>query len=196
MEIKKKIIVIDLETTGFSPVKNEITEIGFVVLDGRTLENMGGFNTLVKIEGRVPGKITELTGISNDMTEKFGLPKDMVGEYLRGALEDSVLVAHNASFDFSFLAEHFDIDPKFYYDTLSLSRIVYPDEKKHNLKDVCARLGISLEGHHRALNDAMATADVLKHMLLERNAWKSMNVLHGGGRGIRYKPTYTRGTFK
>ena len=196
MEIKKKLIVIDLETTGFSPFANEITEVGFVILDGKTFEVMGSFDSLVNIEGKIPQKVVQLTGITNAATEKYGLPKEVVGEYLKHAIKDSILVAHNASFDFSFLSAQFGIDPEYFYDTLSLSRIAFPQEKKHNLETVCGRLNVSLEGHHRALNDAMATAEVLKRLLTDHDMWRNINTLHTGGRGLNFKPTHTKNIIK
>ena len=192
LEIKKKIVVLDLETTGFSPFSEEITEVGFVTLDGGTLEVMGMFDSLIDIKGKIPQKVASITNINNEMTKKFGLPKEVVGTYLREALKDAIVVAHNASFDFSFLAHHFDVEPDYFYDTLSLSRIAFPDEKKHDLKTVCQRFSVPLDGHHRALNDAMATAVILKVLLKDYNTWKNINTLHGGGRGIKYKPTHTK----
>lgn len=192
VEIKKKIVIIDIETTGFSPFADEITEVGLIALDGATLDVVGMFDALIKIEGKIPKKVVELTGITNELTDKYGHSKEYVGDIVREMTEGAILVAHNAPFDFSFLAQHFDIDPKFFYDTLSLSRFAYPEEKKHNLKDVCIRLGVNLVGHHRAINDCMATLDVMKHFFREHEGWRHINRLHKGGRGLQYKPTHTK----
>lgn len=196
MNIKKKIIVFDIETTGFSPFSEEITEVGFIVLDGQTLDVVKLFDSLVKVDKKIPPKVVELTGITNELTDKYGISKQEMKDILTKEFDDAILVAHNAPFDLSFMSAHFDIDPKFFYDTLSLSRIAYPEEKKHNLKAVCDRIGVNLEGHHRAINDCMATVGILTHMFKEYDGWKHINKLHTGGRGLKYQPTHTKEVIK
>lgn len=188
----KTIAVLDVETTGFSPISEEVTEIAVVLLDGLTGEEMGSFDTLIDIEGKIPNKIVELTGITNEMTSKYGMPKDMVATYLQEMLKDTIVVAHNVQFDFQFIKEHFGIVPKYYYDTLAISRSLYPSEKTHKLGVICERAGISLEGAHRAVNDTRATAQLLNLQLdKEGVAMKYMNVIDSY-RGVKYKPDNTR----
>ena len=188
----KTIAVLDVETTGFSPISEEVTEIAVVLLDGLTGEEMGSFDTLIDIEGKIPNKIVELTGITNEMTSKYGMPKDMVATYLQEMLKDTIVVAHNVQFDFQFIKEHFGIVPKYYYDTLAISRSLYPSEKTHKLGVICERAGISLEGAHRAVNDTRATAELLNLQLdKEGVAMKYMNVIDSY-RGVKYKPDNTR----
>lgn len=188
----KTIAVLDVETTGFSPISEEVTEIAVVLLDGLTGEEMGSFDTLIDIEGKIPNKIVELTGITNEMTSKYGMPKDMVTTYLQEMLKDTIVVAHNVQFDFQFIKEHFGIVPKYYYDTLAISRSLYPSEKTHKLGVICERAGISLEGAHRAVNDTRATAELLNLQLdKEGVAMKYMNVIDSY-RGVKYKPDNTR----
>lgn len=188
----KTIAVLDVETTGFSPISEEVTEIAVVLLDGLTGEEMGSFDTLIDIEGKIPNKIVELTGITNEMTSKYGMPKDMVATYLQEMLKDTIVVAHNVQFDFQFIKEHFGIVPKYYYDTLAISRSLYPSEKTHKLGVICERAGISLEGAHRAVNDTRATAELLNLQLNKEGvAMKYMNVIDSY-RGVKYKPDNTR----
>lgn len=187
----KTIAVLDVETTSLSPY-GEVTEVGVVLLNGETGEEVGSFNSLIKVEGEIPKKITELTGIDNSLTDSFGQDKEVVKNYLKNILDDSIVVAHNAQFDFSFLKHYFDITPKFYYDTLTISRGLYPEEKKHNLGVICERAGISLVGAHRAIVDARATAELL-NLQLDKDgvAMKYMNVIDSVY-GVKFKPDNTR----
>ena len=187
----KTIAVLDVETTSLSPY-GEVTEVGVVLLNGKTGEEVGSFNSLIKVEGEIPKKITELTGIDNSLTDSFGQDKEVVKNYLKNILDDSIVVAHNAQFDFSFLKHYFDITPKFYYDTLTISRSLYPEEKKHNLGVICERAGISLVGAHRAIVDARATAELL-NLQLDKDgvAIKYMNVIDSVY-GVKFKPDNTR----
>ena len=111
---------------------------------------------------------------------------------LKNILEDSIVVAHNVQFDFSFLKHYFDITPKFYYDTLTISRSLYPEEKKHNLGVICERAGISLVGAHRAIVDARATAELL-NLQLDKDgvAQKYINTIDKK-QGIKFQPENTR----
>ena len=187
----KTIAVLDVETTSLSQY-GEVTEVGVVLLNGETGEEVGSFNSLIKVEGEIPKKITELTGIDNSLTDSFGQDKEVVKNYLKNILDDSIVVAHNAQFDFSFLKHYFDITPKFYYDTLTISRSLYPEEKKHNLGVICERAGISLVGAHRAIVDARATAELLNLQLdKEGVAMKYMNVIDSVY-GVKFKPDNTR----
>ena len=187
----KTIAVLDVETTSLSPY-GEVTEVGVILLNGETGEEVGSFNSLIKVEGEIPKKITELTGIDNSLTDSFGQDKEVVKNYLKNILDDSIVVAHNAQFDFSFLKHYFDITPKFYYDTLTISRSLYPEEKKHNLGVICERAGISLVGAHRAIVDARATAELLNLQLNKDGvAMKYMNVIDSVY-GVKFKPDNTR----
>lgn len=187
----KTIAVLDVETTSLSPY-GEVTEVGVILLNGETGEEVGSFNSLIKVEGEIPKKITELTGIDNSLTDSFGQDKEVVKNYLKNILDDSIVVAHNAQFDLSFLKHYFDITPKFYYDTLTISRSLYPEEKKHNLGVICERAGISLVGAHRAIVDARATAELL-NLQLDKDgvAMKYMNVIDSVY-GVKFKPDNTR----
>lgn len=154
-------VVFDIETTGFSPVNDKIIEIGAVkVKNGEIVDN---FSCFVDPERRLPYKIIELTSITDDMLvgqEKIDtiLPKFM--EFIG----DSVLVAHNAGFDTGFIKKNCrDLGLECnntILDTVPLARFMLPELKRVKLNLVCKALGISLENHHRAVDDAKATADV------------------------------------
>lgn len=156
-------VVFDIETTGFSSKNDKIIEIGAVKLKGG--EIVDSFSAFVDPKVNIPYKITELTSITQNMvngqpTIDEVLPKfmDFVGE--------SVLVAHNASFDVGFIKKNLADMGKTLknpvMDTVPLARYLYPDLKKVKLNIVAKHLGISLENHHRAVDDAKATAEILK----------------------------------
>jgi len=167
-------VVFDLETTGFSPVHNRIIEIGAVkVGGGKIIER---FSTFVNPEVPIPYRIEKLTGINDGMVMDARTITAILPEFLEFC-EGCVLVAHNAGFDMGFILENAKregLTADFtYIDTVGISRMLLTDQSKHTLDAVAKRLGVSLENHHRAVDDAEATAEIfLKFlpMLLEKGA--------------------------
>ncbi len=162
--------VLDLETTGASPADCAITEIGAVKVRGG--ECLGTFHTLVNPGVPIPPAITVLTGI----TEAMVIPAPPVPEVLPAFLEfaeGTVLVGHNVRFDLSFLNAALDATgrPRLEHrvvDTLGLARRLVRDEVPNlRLGTLADRLRLSHRPAHRALDDALATADLL-HVMLER----------------------------
>ena len=160
-DFKGTFVVFDIETTGFSPVNNKIIEIGAVkVSEGQITER---FSAFVNPEVPIPFEIEKLTGIQDDMV--VGEPTiDVILPQFLNFCGDAVLVAHNANFDMSFIMENCDrlsIAHNFtYVDTVGIARILLPGQAKHTLDAVAKTLGISLENHHRAVDDAEATAEI------------------------------------
>ena len=160
-DLKGTFVVFDIETTGFSPITDRIIEIGAVkVVDGEIADK---FSAFVNPDVPIPFKIENLTGINDSMV--INEPKiDVILPQFLKFVGDAVLVAHNASFDMSFIMENCDrqgIARDFTYaDTLGMARILLPDQSKHTLDAVSKTLGISLENHHRAVDDAQATAEI------------------------------------
>lgn len=159
-------VVFDIETTGLSPQYDKITEIGAVYIENGQITN--SFSELVNPERSIPRKIVSLTGISPEMvkdkpTIETVLPKFF--EFCKGA----ILVAHNASFDTSFVfkaADDMGLDRKFpYIDTLALARVVLPELRRHRLDTLTKYFNVELENHHRAHDDALATAEVFLCLL-------------------------------
>ncbi len=174
-------IVFDIETTGFSSIKDKIIEIGAVkVANGEIVDK---FSTFVNPKRPIPFEITKLTGITDEMVMDY--PE--IGEILPQFLEfvgDGVLVAHNAGFDVGFIEQncrYMEIDPYFVYvDTVALARVLLPTLSKYKLNIVAKALGNSHETHHSAVDDAGATAEIFVkfvQMLTEENATtlKEMN---------------------
>lgn len=161
IKLNEEFIVFDIETTGLSPRKCEITEIGAVkIMDN---EIIGRFSALINPEVDIPEQITKLTGISNELVKD----KPTIGCVLPKFLEfvgDVPVVAHNAKFDTSFIKEKaMKFNLRFdntIIDTLSLSRLLLPNLKKHKLDIISEYLQIKLENHHRAVDDAEATAHI------------------------------------
>ena len=153
-------IVFDIETTGLNPEYEEITEIGAVkIMNGKFVDT---FSKLVNPNKEISEKITELTGITNEMVRRALPIADILPEFLKFCGANPV-VAHNAGFDTSFIkaaAKRLELEfENEIIDTVALSKEIFPDEKKHNLEVLCKRLDVSLENHHRALDDATATAE-------------------------------------
>ncbi|MCH5256838.1 MAG: PolC-type DNA polymerase III [Lachnospiraceae bacterium] len=154
-------VVFDIETTGFSPINNRIIEIGAAKVDNGKIVDR--FSAFVNPDVPIPFDIEKLTGINDSMV--INEPKiDVILPQFLDFCKDAVLVAHNAGFDMSFIMENCDrqgIAHDFtYVDTLGIARILLPDQAKHTLDAVCKTLGISLENHHRAVDDAEATAEI------------------------------------
>ncbi len=154
-------VVFDIETTGFSPVKNKIIEIGAVKIEKGEITDH--FSVFVNPKVPIPYEITKLTGIQDSMVLDAESIEEVLPKFL-DFCQGAVLVAHNANFDMSFILENckrqgFSTEYT-YVDTLGLARVLLPAQGKHTLDAVCKTLKISLENHHRAVDDAKATAEI------------------------------------
>ena len=161
----EEFVVFDIETTGLSPLSCKITEIGAVkVKQGEVLEI---FSTFVDPETHIPEGITALTGITDEMVAGAPKTKEAVSSFLEFA-GGRTLIAHNAPFDTSFIrkaADDYGLEFKNdFIDTVSVSRFVNPDLKKHKLDAVAEYFGLGDFGHHRAYNDAEMTANIFYRM--------------------------------
>ncbi|NRY64214.1 DNA polymerase III subunit alpha [Clostridium beijerinckii] len=158
--------VLDLETTGFSPQTEKITEIGVMkIKDGKVIDK---FSTFVNPQKSIPMRVVEVTKITDDMV-KNAETIDKVFPKLLEFIEGSVLVAHNADFDIGFLKHNakvlgyeFDFT---YIDTLGLAQDVFPDYKSYKLGRIAKNLGIKVEVAHRALDDVDTTVKVFNIMI-------------------------------
>ncbi|MFV0314128.1 MAG: exonuclease domain-containing protein [Anaerotignum sp.] len=155
-------VVFDIETTGLSKETERITEIGAVKLvNGKIVDR---FSSFVNPEKSISQEITKITGITDEMVADAPKIQEVLPAFLKFA-KDAVLVAHNASFDMGFIrvaAERYcslEVEHTV-LDTLELARTLLPELNKHKLNIICEHLDISLVGHHRAVNDAEATAEM------------------------------------
>ena len=162
-------VVFDLETTGFSARRNRIIEIGAVKIVNGTITDR--FSAFVNPSMPIPYKITKLTGITDAMVREAGDIATVLPQFTAFA-EDAVLVGHNVSFDISFIRENCRRQgiPASYttVDTLALSRLFFPKQARHTLDAVAKTLQVVLETHHRAVDDAEATARIFLKFLKKR----------------------------
>ena len=160
-DLQADFVVFDIETTGFSPVNNRIIEIGAVKVSGG--EIVDRYSAFVNPDVPIPFEIEKLTGIRDDMVVDAAMIDVVLPDFLEFC-RDCVLVAHNASFDMSFIMENSrrqGLSTEFtYVDTVGIARVLLPNQAKHTLDAVAKTLGISLENHHRAVDDAEATAHI------------------------------------
>jgi DNA polymerase III epsilon subunit family exonuclease len=176
--------VVDLETTGWSPGSGAaITEIGAVKVCGG--EILAEFQSLINPGSPIPELITGITGISDEMVLNSPWINEVMPMFLEfcGSPEESVLVAHNAPFDMSFLIAAAESThnqwPQFpIIDTAHLARkLLTKDEVPNNkLGTLAAYYGTQSQPNHRALDDSRATVDVL-HGLFERLGTFSVTTL-------------------
>ena len=157
--------VFDLETTGFDADLDGITEVAVCkVKNGEIIDE---FTTFVNPEKPIPYNVQELTHITDDMVKDAPKMSDMIPEFLE-FVKGSVLVAHNAHFDISFIAnkaKKLGLDFKPYViDTYEISLELYNAVENHKLGTLVEYLGIELEGAHRAINDTRATAKMFIRM--------------------------------
>ena len=166
LPMEQEYVVFDIETTGLKAEQGYILEIGAVKLKNGAVADR--FSTFVNAGVKVPPNIVSLTSITDDMLADAPLTREALTafhEFVSGA----VLVAHNASFDVGFIRNHgerfgirFDMP---YADTLMLSRYLLWGAKNHKLDTICGLLDVTLAHHHRAVDDAEATAQVFLKLL-------------------------------
>ncbi len=159
-------VVFDIETTGFSSEKNNIIEIGAVKIQNGKITDR--FSSYVNPREPIPFRIEQLTGINDTMVADAPVIEEVLPQFL-AFCEGSVLVAHNADFDIGFIRVAairqglgFDYT---YLDTVALARVMLPGLAKYKLDHVAKALGVSLENHHRAVDDAGATAEIFEKFI-------------------------------
>ena len=157
-----EVIVFDVETTGLSASKDRLTEIGAVKIRGMRI--VDSFNTFVDPERHIPEKITELTGITDEMVAGAPKEKDAVEQFFAFCGENPVLIAHNADFDCAFMrnvmARQGLSHPFVKLDTLVMCRVMLPQMARHKLDQVAKQLKLGKFEHHRASDDAYMLAKI------------------------------------
>ncbi len=158
--------VLDIETTGLSKLTDKITEFGIIKV--RNGERLGEFECFVNPEREIPERVVEVTNITNDMV-KDAETIDKVLPKVLDFVKDTVLVAHNATFDIGFIKHNADLlglefNPT-YIDSLPLAKELFPHFKKFKLGIIAENLGIEVDVAHRALADVDTLVKVLEVML-------------------------------
>jgi DNA polymerase-3 subunit epsilon len=153
--------IVDIETTGGSAGNEKITEIAIITHDGKKIVDR--YSTLLNPEKPIPEFIQRFTGISDYMVQNQPKFYEVAKEILE-LMEGKIFVAHNVNFDYSFVKREFEsLGFSFKKDTLctvKLSRKIIPGFPSYSLGKLCNALGIGLENRHRALGDALATAEL------------------------------------
>lgn len=153
--------IVDIETTGLQNGENRITEIAVVLHNGHTIE--GKYCSLVNPQMPIQKYVQTLTGITDRMVQQAPL-FSAIAPHIFHLLENRIFVAHNVNFDFTIVKEAlkqcgYELkQPRLC--TIRLAKKIYPGLPKYGLSSLCKSLNIPFEGHHRALADAVATAEI------------------------------------
>ncbi len=154
-------VVFDIETTGFSPEKNKIIEIGAVKVVGGQISDR--FSQFVNPEVPIPYEIEELTSIRDDMVMDAPKIEEVLPKFMQFC-EGAVMVAHNAAFDMSFIKKNCErqgLPCEFTVaDTVAMARYLMPQLNRFKLDTIAKALNIVLANHHRAVDDAGCTAEI------------------------------------
>ncbi|WP_019532574.1 PolC-type DNA polymerase III [Paenibacillus ginsengihumi] len=162
-------VIFDIETTGLSVTSNKIIEIaGVKMKDGKEIDR---FATFINPHERIPYNIQQLTNITDDMVREAPELEEKLPEFA-AFVGDCVLVAHNARFDIGFIQANLKrlghpelANPVL--DTLELARMLFPSLKNHRLNTLADKFKVSLDNHHRAIDDSIALGHILFHLLKE-----------------------------
>ncbi len=153
--MRGELVAIDLETTGLDPQADRILEFGGVrIVDGEIVEE---YNTLINPGCSIPPYITHLTGITDEDVADAPILRD-VHRKIHQFIKDVPVIAHNVSFDLSFLRANGLAPNNLPVDTYELASILLPSAVRYNLNSLTMDAGIQLDYAHRALHDARATA--------------------------------------
>ncbi|MDO5088177.1 MAG: PolC-type DNA polymerase III [Leptotrichiaceae bacterium] len=159
-------VVFDIETTGLDPYKDKIIEIGAIKLKGK--EIIDEFSVFINPEISIPEEITSLTNITDEMVKDAEKIETVLPEFLEFC-KGTTVVAHNAKFDVGFInqkAKNLDLEySPSVIDTLHWARILLPDQKRFGLKYIANYFNVVLDNHHRAVDDAKATAEIFQKFL-------------------------------
>lgn len=162
-------VIFDVETTGLSVTNNKIIELaGVKMREGKEIDR---FSTFIDPHERIPYNIQQLTNITDDLVRGAPDIEEMLPKFI-DFVGDAVLVAHNARFDIGFLQANCKrmglpevTSPVI--DTLELARLLFPSMKNHRLNTLADKFKVSLENHHRAIDDSIALGFILYHLLKE-----------------------------
>ena len=162
-------VIFDVETTGLSVMNNKIIELaGVKMQDGKEIDR---FATFINPHEKIPYNIQQLTNINDDMVKDAPDIEQELPKFIE-FVGDAVLVAHNARFDMGFLQANLKRmgQPEVtntVLDTLELARFLFPAMKNHRLNTLSDKFKVSLDNHHRAIDDSIALGFVLYHLINE-----------------------------
>ena len=159
-------VLVDIETIGLSPTKDEIIEIGAIkVQNNKIIET---YNELININRKLPSFITKLTGITDDMIKSGRMPTLVLKEFV-DFTQNNIIIGHNVNFDLGFLINkcrkylNYNLDND-YIDTMFLARRLVPDSINYKLGTLAKYFNVSYEGAHRGLKDVQITFEVYNNL--------------------------------
>ncbi len=174
-------ICFDLETTGLNAQSDRITEIGAVRVVGGKISD--SFNTFVNPEKHIPERITELTGITDEMVRDAPPEADAINDFVKFCGESPIFVAHNAAFDTAFLkaalgriGKEFDMP---FIDTVAMSRALLTGLNSFRLDKVAAHLKLKSFNHHRASDDAAVLGEIFIRLIERIKADTQIDTVDG-----------------
>lgn len=175
------VVAIDLETTGLSPIRDRIVEIGAVKLDSQG--EVSTLNSLINPKVKIPQFTINIHSITDEMVADAPLVEDFLPK-LTEFFQDCALVAHNACFDFGFILyalhqSEMDLPNCDVYDSIKLARKNIKDVDNFKLKTLCKHFDLTLENHHRAMDDAMACLELTAHCIHKKKLDQSRTHNHG-----------------
>lgn len=164
LDNKNIFVAIDVETTGLSPIANELIEVSAIKYDGN--KKIDTFSTLIKPKVRIPYYITNITGITNDMVEEAPEVEEVMPELVE-FVGDLPIVAHNANFDYKFIQNYSNnsFTKNKLIDTVPIGRRLYPTLPNHKLGTIAKHIGITEDGFHRAEFDCECCAKIYMEYL-------------------------------
>nr|WP_083180133.1 PolC-type DNA polymerase III [Paenibacillus yonginensis] len=172
-------IVFDIETTGLSVTQNKIIEVAAVkMFEGKEIDR---YTTFVNPHVRIPYHIQQLTNINDEMVRDAPDAEPVLRKFVEFA-GDSILVAHNARFDVGFINAKLkelglkEMDNPV-LDTLELARMLFPSMKNHRLNTLANKYKVSLENHHRAIDDTLALCEILNNLLSDAEKIQGLTML-------------------
>ena len=196
-KLNGRFVVFDIETTGFSSLTCQIIEIGAVLVENGEITDR--FSTFVNPKVPIPFRIEQLTSINDSMVMDAPTIEEVLPKFLEFS-KDAVMVAHNSDFDMGFIMKNCDrlgIAHDFtYVDTVGMARFLLPALNRFKLDTVAKAVGVSLENHHRAVDDAACTAEIFVKFvkMLEERDIRDVDMLNEQGavsvNTIRKLPTY------
>ncbi len=162
MQFVDDYVLVDIETTGLSPVQDDIIEIGAIRVENNKMVET--YNQLININRSLPPFITNLTGITDDMLKTGKMPAEVLQEFV-DFVGENVIIGHNINFDLGFLCDkcrkylNYNLNND-YVDTLYLARRLVPNSINYKLGTLANYFHISYEGAHRGLKDVEITYEV------------------------------------
>jgi DNA polymerase-3 subunit epsilon len=178
--------VVDVETTGGSPVRDKITDVAIYIYDGDKITD--AFESLVNPERNIPSYITDLTGITNRMVEDAPCYYEIAKKIIK-ITENCIFVGHNVNFDYNFIKNEFrQLGYEYKRDTIctvKLAQKLMPEMPGYKLDILTSALNIKIENRHRAAGDARATVDLFAYLKRKDNLeYQGKHVVDRGFTGL------------